>query len=212
MSKIIDLTGKIFHKLTVLKRAKKTQNHYACWECLCECGNVTVVCGNDLRTGHTGSCGCLRKELAFKKTFVHGMSNTSTYNTWFHMINRCYNPADSTFANYGGRGITVCQKWRNDFMAFYKDVGERPSKKHSIDRIDTNGDYNPTNVRWATQKEQCNNKRNNINITINGQMHTAIQWASLVGIEPNTLYARLRRGWPPEKAILAPIRHRNKTI
>lgn len=132
----------------------------------------------------------------------HGKRNTSEYRAWTHLKDRCYNKNDKRYSRYGGRGIEVCDKWRNSFMAFYKDMGSKPTEKHQIDRIDNNGNYEPANCKWATPVEQANNRRSNNRFTYKGQTLTIKQWAEYSGIDYDKLRQRLMRyDWPIDKAL-----------
>lgn len=160
-----DLTGNKFGRLTVIERCESSNNN-GVWLCECECGEKTKVVTNTLTSGHTKSCGCFAKEIVKVINFKHGNSKrsgeTDEYSIWCGMTKRCFNQNASKYADYGGRGITVCDRWK-DFNNFLEDMGNRPSKKHSIDRIDVNGNYEPTNCRWATIIEQSRNKRTHPN-------------------------------------------------
>lgn len=161
----IDMTGKVIGRLTVIERAGADKNGQAKWLCSCECGNQSVVLGGNLRKGNTFSCGCLHKENTGNMSRKHGLSTTSStselkdeYGIWVAMNSRCNNPKHNGYELYGGRGIKVCDRW-SDVSLFLQDMGSRPSKSHSIDRIDVNGNYEPDNCRWATLSEQSRNKR-----------------------------------------------------
>jgi hypothetical protein len=149
--KFIDRTGHVFGKLTVLEQAGRDKLKKVLWRCKCECGSETVVVSGSLVTGNTASCGCI------VPNFKHGGWNKSSYNTWRAMMRRCYNPIDKDYPRWGGRGVTVCTPW-HDYATFAKDVGE-PSGAETFDRIDTTGDYKPSNVRWATPTVQARNIR-----------------------------------------------------
>lgn len=150
MSALIDITGQTYNKLTAIEYSGGGK-----WKCLCECGNYTNVKRGDLARNHTKSCGCLAVENA--KT--HGKRDSKEYNSWHGMKNRCLNENHVHYKHYGGRGITVCDEWKDSFENFYKDMGDKPTPQHSIDRINVNGNYTPENCRWATKKEQSLNKR-----------------------------------------------------
>lgn len=205
-----DLTGKVFTRLTVIKRAKNSKDNKAQWECLCICGNTIIVRAASLKSKFesTKSCGCLQREYqkAFSGTKTHGMTNTDEYGSWEHIVQRCTNPNNDGFHNYGARGITICDEWRNDFMAFFNHIGPKPSKKHSIDRINNNSGYKPGNVRWATPIQQANNHRRNHRITISKLTLTVAEWARFVGINQATLWYRILAGWPKEKAIFSSVK------
>lgn len=157
-----NLVGQRFDRLSVVARVE-SKNHNARWLCRCDCGSETVVASTKLVSGNTRSCGCLQRD----RTRTHGKSRTRTYRIWMHMRQRCENPRSDSWARYGGRGITVCDRWR-DFTAFFEDMGEAPAG-HSLDRIDVNGNYEPGNCRWATSRQQLRNTRRNKVVNLNGE-------------------------------------------
>lgn len=159
MPKLIDLTGQKFNRWLVIKRAENNNQNKPTWFCRCKCGTERNVSASSIRMGITKSCGCLQKENLQKMSKTHGKSKYPEYTVWLNIIARCYNEKSDYYHDYGGRGISLCDIWRNDFSLFYKDMGARPSSKHSIDRIDVNGNYEPNNCRWATATEQGWNKR-----------------------------------------------------
>lgn len=151
-----DLTGQTFERLTVIEIAEtrgKRKNIY--WKCVCSCGNIFIASGSSMSRGSTKSCGCIRSDA--HKT--HGMTGTPEFLAWYGMKSRCYNENTTDYNIYGGRGIEVCKEWRDDFSAFFSHVGKRPSPNHSIDRINTDGNYEPGNVRWETATIQSRNQR-----------------------------------------------------
>lgn len=206
MPRFIDLTDQTFNRLTVLHRVENNKRE-ARWECRCKCGNITIVTSFRLTSGRTKSCGCLQRELVGNMNKTHGLAGIPEYKIWIGIIQRCTDSNQKSFKNYGGRGITICKKWRNDFMAFYDDIGTKPTPKHTIERIDNNGNYEPSNCKWATCQENTNNKRNNHFITINNWTLTIAQWARFVGIKWETLHKRIKLGWPVEKAIFKRVNH-----
>jgi hypothetical protein len=164
--------------------------------CLCDCGLVKVTLPSSLRHGQCRSCGCLRRERCESRRLggvPHSGKQTPEYRTWCDMKSRCSNPKAQQYKWYGGRGITVCERWRKSFEAFYEDMGPRPSPKHTLDRRDNEGPYSPENCKWSTWKEQGRNKRNTKYITINGETRCASEWAEVLGLPPETVYYRFIR-------------------
>lgn len=192
MSAIIKLIGQRFGRLIVRRRAENIGRHVA-WNCTCACGKRTVVTTCNLRKGHTQSCGCLRAEKARLSYPVHGMSRTAIYNSWTGMLDRVRNPNTRRYSRYGGRGITVCDRWLS-FENFYADMGDRPSPDHSLDRVDNNGPYSPENCRWATLEEQNNNKVNNRFASVGGIAMTFARASRALGKYDDYVGLRVRKG------------------
>ncbi len=200
-----DLTGRRFNRLTVQGYAGRPGSN-ALWYCLCDCGNKTKSVGCSLKSGATQSCGCLGLENRVRQVRTHGKSRTPEYRIWKHMRERCENRNDKAYAGYGGRGIKVCEQWRESFEAFFADIGKRPSAKHSIDRKDNDGPYSPENCRWATDWEQRNNKRTSLRLTYRGETMTLAEWAVKLGLPRYFIDNRLRRGLSVEEAFAPPKR------
>jgi len=156
MSRLINLVGKKFDRLTVIKRTGSAPNKDTIWLCHCSCGTYKNVCGSKLRGVRTRSCGCLRKDKPNYKT--HGMSRTSTYECWCNMKRRCYDQSNKSYKNYGARGIYVCKRWKDSFENFYSDMGEKPHGM-TLNRENNDGIYSPNNCNWATHSEQNKNRR-----------------------------------------------------
>lgn len=185
----LDLTGAVFDRLTVLEHAGKDNKGNVLWRCRCSCGGELVTYTLMLRTGKKKSCGCLRREKSAqhcRKMTKHGhWSNgkpSSEYAIWSSMKARCSNPRHKQYKDYGGRGITVCPEWADSFERFLADMGARPDQNSSIDRIDNNLGYSPSNCRWATSKQQNNNNRGNRMLTIQGETKSYQQWCDQFGI------------------------------
>lgn len=212
MSKVNDLTEKKFNRLTVIERAENNKYNRATWLCKCDCGNMIIVSGNALLKSNTKSCGCLRSETVRKsKNKIHGMTDTRIFHCWSAMKDRCTNERHKAYKNYGGRGIRVCDEWLHDFQTFYEWAMENGySDELSIDRIDNDGNYEPSNCRWITYKEQQNNKRTNHYLEYDGEVKTIAQWAEIVGIKRKVLTQRINNGWTTEKALTTPVRKRSK--
>lgn len=172
-------------------------------KCDCECGGSVTAPLSAIRFGNTLSCGCLRREASAARRLKHGHSSnglkTSEYQIWKSMKQRCSNPNNKAYNNYGGRGIKVCARWTNSFANFINDMGLKPSRHHTIERKDNDGGYNPSNCRWATRIENGNNKRNSRVVTFKGESLTLAMWARKLGIGVATFTDRFKYGWPIEK-------------
>lgn len=190
--KRLDLTNQVFGRLTVQSIASSTS-----WTCVCQCGRSCVVPTASLRSGNTKSCGCLRNEGPAP---VHGMSDSPLYKIWSGMKKRCLNVNSPRFKDYGGRGITVCDRWL-DFRNFVEDMPERPSEHHSLERKDNTLGYFKENCYWATPKDQANNTRRNYLVEYEGKTYSVAQLAEHVNMPYRKLYKRLRLGWPVSKAV-----------
>lgn len=201
-----NLTGKTFGRLTVQSYQGVQSNGHAEWLCICSCGNSKITTGGKLLGGRVRSCGCLEKESRGKAWRTHGLSRTPEHWAWFSMKQRCLNPKVHNYSDYGGRGIKVCDEWKDSFENFYRDMGKKPTPQHSLDRIDVNGPYDRQNTRWATKREQSNNRRNNRILEFNGERMTVSQWTQKLGFREQTLRARLRVGWSVERALTQPER------
>ena len=205
MGKLINISGQRFGRLVVVKHMGSNQYRQSVWLCRCDCGNEKVITSNQLRTGHTRSCGCLLTETIKTLHMTHGGTYHPLYQTWLGMKQRCSNPNHKDYNNYGGRGISVCERWKNDFGAFLHDLGERPGSNYTLDRIDVDGNYEPGNVRWATHKTQATNKPNCIILSLSGTSKPLTRWASELGISAGTLRNRYRNGWSDERILTTPV-------
>lgn len=202
-----DLTGKVFGRLTVLSLAASRRPGFLRWLCQCYCGNQKEVLAQDLRNGHTTSCGCRKLEITSRgANRSHGMSKTPEYTTWCSIMARCKNLSDP---RYGGRGIRMFQGWLGErgFERFYEHVGPKPSPNHQLERINNDGHYEPGNVRWATRIENSRNKRNTRMLTWNGRTQAITDWADEVGISSANIRNRIDHcGWTVEKALTVSAR------
>jgi hypothetical protein len=192
-----NLAGKKFGKWTVLKHMEKRPIYCLCQ---CECGSEPKIVHNKLLiSGESKSCGCYRLERLREAISTHKMSEKPIYRTWIAMASRCNNPNHSAYRDYGGRGIKICERWKK-FENFYEDMGDKPPGM-TIDRIDNDGDYSPSNCRWVTSKEQSRNKRSNVWVTFNGKTMTVADWARETGLRAEKIRYRLKAGWPTEKVL-----------
>jgi len=200
MGRFIDLSGQTFGNLHVINRAE-TRNKDVYWLCKCDCGNEIEVRADHLRSMKIQTCGCMSNEMRSMALKKHGMTHTPLYSTWSKMIQRCENPKDGMARLYYERGIKVCDEWHifENFKNWALENGY--NKTLTIDRIDNNGNYEPSNCRWADLITQANNKRTNRRIEYNGEIKTLAQWARVFHIKYQKLWLRLKRGWEFERAI-----------
>lgn len=200
-----NLIGKTYGRLEVVSFSHRTTKS-SFWVCKCVCGKQKVIDAGNLKRSITKSCGCLHKEVFRRITTKHGLSRTKEYFTWQEIRARCYRETHKLFKDYGGRGIKVCERW-NDFENFLHDMGDAPSgHRISIDRVNNDGDYKPSNCRWATSVIQNNNKRTNVFVSVDGVLKTLAQWAIDFGINKQTVYSRIRRGWNYLDSLEIPVK------
>ena len=213
MGRANNLIGQRFSRLVVIDSAGKDARSNTLWLCKCDCGNTKVIRGSKLKSGEIKSCGCAQhvfteercKHISESKV-KHGLSGDRLYYIYNNMIRRCYDKSSAKYQNYGGRGITVCDEWRNDKQTFFGwAFNNGYSEDLTIDRIDVNGNYCPENCRWSTQKDQANNRTSNHFITFNGETHTIAEWSDITGIQIQTIHKRLSCGWDIEKALTTPV-------
>ena len=200
--RIIDLVGQRFTRLVVTGRApnKSEKDTNARWHCTCDCGKAVIAYGQDLRREKFKSCGCLNAERIYK----HGDSRSKEYRTWITMRQRCENPNAEGYEKYGAKGIKVCERWAS-YENFKSDMGECPTPRHTIDRIDGDKGYEPENCRWATYAEQNRNLSNNVVVDINGVKNIMADWCVIYKIRRTTVETRIKNGWDVIKAIKTPV-------
>ena len=210
-SRISDITGKRFGFLVVdaylgVILIRRRRRRTSAWLCRCDCGADYIAAHGPLTRGDIKSCGCQHFALISQANRRHGNCKHPLFRVYASMVRRCHDKRNKSFAYYGGRGITVCERWRNDFVAFASDMGERPTGA-SLERVDNSKGYSPDNCRWASRREQMRNTRHNVNITFAGQTMCMKAWADAVGISLQTLATRLNRhGWSAERALTTPVR------
>ena len=200
---IRDLTGQKFGRLTVIELAGQTKWRISQWRCKCDCGGERITTRSSLVQGLTVSCGCYQAERTIEASTKHGLHNHPLYWVWRQIKDRCQNPNNPNYASYGGRGITICDRWAASFPDFLADVGERPQPGLSIDRIENDKGYEPDNIRWATQTEQARNSRQTRWVDWRGWRRRVPDLADEYGIPVKTVRDRLRAGWTIEEVLLA---------
>lgn len=188
--KRIDMTGQRFASVVAIAPADKCSSGDVRWSFRCDCGSTFTTNGYAVRCGRVISCPACAAERSRLASVKHGETESAEFKIWTGMLTRCFNTHAKAYENYGGRGITVCDRWRNDFPAFLADMGRRPSPRHSVERKDNDGNYEPNNCVWATREEQGRNKRNNVRVTIDGVTRTLVEWAEISGLSYETIYQR----------------------
>ena len=201
MSKFIDMTGQRYNRLTVVEIVEGSAPVKSYWKCVCDCGNVTFVSGANLRSGAVKSCGCLRKDI--KTTLRHNMTGTRLYNVWASMKNRCYNPNQASYKNYGGRGIHMCEDWRKTPDKFFEwAMGSGYSDDLTIERIDVDKDYCPENCKWIPFNTQQSNRTSCRSFTHDGRTQNLTDWCKELGLQYKQIHNRIYKlGWTFERAI-----------
>lgn len=208
-----ELTGQRFGRLLVLYGTNKRQKRGVVWHCRCDCGNEVDIRGDSLTSGNTRSCGCLQRERAAEANTKHGMAQQGSphpvYDIWYTMLRRCENPNNSAYKYYGGRGIAVCEEWHDVQVFIDWALANGWKRGLTIDRIDNDGNYEPSNCRWATPKEQARNRRSNHLIAFNGKTQCLTDWAEETGVKWQTLVSRIDTlHWPIERALTEPVNER----
>ncbi len=219
MPAFIDLTGQRFGRLIVIEVDAKAKSGNYKWLCLCDCSKSLVILGASLRAGRSKSCGCFQRDNASiihknnQYSMKHGYasieSESKAYIAWCGMRQRCTNHKNKRYRDYGGRGITVCKRWQ-EFVNFLEDMGEPPTDKHQIERIDNDKGYNKSNCCWATPKQNCRNRRNNRMISFNGITQCMSAWADKTGLHRNIIAWRLDNGWSIKRALQTPVKKYKK--
>lgn len=206
-----DLTGQKFNMLTALEFHKKNESRKTFWYCKCDCGNIVSVRSDQLKSGNTKSCGCWKRKtdaINARKNHTHKMSGTPLYASWQRIKARCFNKNSPDYPDYGGRGITVCDEWKNDFEKYKEWALQNGYEKNlSIDRINNDGNYEPSNCRWADDTQQAYNRRSNVFLEYKGVTKNITKWAEESGINKGTFMTRYYRGYRGDK-LFAPVKKR----
>lgn len=197
MGRVEDLKGNKYGKLETIKYIGKNGTKQSWWECRCDCGNTKNVRASDLKRGKTKSCGCIQEEFVSNLNKTHGLTGEPLYTVWQNIKARCYNENNPRYEDWGGRGVKMCDEWKDDFESFYSwALGNGYKDGLSIERIDNNGNYEPGNCCWIPNKKQASNTRKNKFVEINGVRNTMAGWAEHYGIDKVLVYKRKYKGWP----------------
>ncbi len=199
------------NRLTFIENVEKIKYYHQQAMYRCTCGNTTVVRIDHVNKNTVRSCGCLQKEIVSGRFKTHGFSGTKEHAIWKSIIQRCINPRNASYKNYGQKGITICEEWRNSFEAFFRDMGTKPEKM-SIDRIDNTRSYSKDNCKWSTNKEQQNNKSSNRILILNGRSQNLQEWANELGMNHKMLRRRVRLGWTDVAVLTTLKRERHERI
>lgn len=206
MSKLIDLTGQKFARLTVLQRVENDKKQNSQWLCNCVCGNNIIVRGYHLKSGRIKSCGCLQKETGYMNK-KHGMCETRLYKIWTGIKTRCTNKNEISYKRYGARNIKICAEWKDNFSSFYEwAINNGYADNLTIERINVNGNYEPHNCTWIPSEQQAQNRTTSKLINIDNTTHCLKEWARIYNIKYTCVTERIRRGWGVEKALKTPVR------
>ena len=207
--KKLNIIGEKYNKLLVIEEEKPRANNRM-FKCICDCGNITIVSMSNLRANRIVSCGCHKREICMKRSVSHNQRHTFLYEVWKGIKQRCYNSHNKSYHNYGGRGIVVCNEWKDNFQAFYDwsyangySVENQKDEKHklTIDRIDVNGNYEPSNCRWVDRKTQASNMRTTKQITINGETKCLSEWFRVLKVSAWEYYKKIKNGMTSEQAL-----------
>ena len=208
--KTIDISNQRFGRLTAIEKSTNICGKTA-WKCVCDCGNIAYVTTSNLTCNRIRSCGCIKQELLMRRNITHNQRHTRLYEVWKGIKQRCYNPKHRAYHNWGGRGIKMCEDWKNNFQSFYNwsyangyspENQKDEKNKLTIDRIDVNGNYEPSNCRWVTRKVQASNMRTNKLITINGETHCIAEWCRIYNVHTSNYYKKINKGMSPEEALI----------
>lgn len=201
---LIDLTGMRFNRLIVIRQVNSGKHSKPRWLCICDCGQVIETQGSQLRRGQTQSCGCLQRERTKSANTSHGMKGSRVYRIWSGIKNRCLNKNSKDFPRYGGSGISICDEWIT-FDSFYADLGDPPSDRHEVDRIDNSIGYCKSNCRWATDTQQAQNRSSSLLVSHDGVTACASAWDVRLGFRKGTIARRKQLGWSDVDAVSVPL-------
>lgn len=195
--------GSVYNFLTVIEKVEDKKQKHSLWRCSCVCGKNTMCRKSQLATGVKKSCGCKANELIAQSRRTHGKSDSQEWKSWRAIRQRCLNANSKDYARYGGKGITLCDRWMA-FENFYEDMGDAPGPEYTVDRIDGTKGYSPDNCRWATPIEQAQNKRSNRVLLFNGELKCVAEWERVLGFPKDLILDRISRGWDVEEALTTP--------